>query len=98
MKLGATKRDPKFRKKTNADPKRSKPRREVPDVASESTIIKVSIDLSETMLSELDQVAILLNISRQAVMKSFIKEGLDRHFIGQRARISNTLEKSERRN
>jgi hypothetical protein len=69
-------------------PKRMKPRREVPDVSPKDEIIKVNIDLSETMLRELDQVAILLNISRQAVIKNFIKDGLDRHFLGQKARLS----------
>lgn len=68
--------------------KRSKPRREVPDISPSEQIIKVNIDLSETMLHELDSVAILLNISRQAVIKNFIKDGLDRHFLGQKARIS----------
>ena len=66
--------------------KRAKPRREVPDVQAKGEIIKVNIDLSETMLSELDQVAILLNVSRQSVIKNFIKDGLDRHFMGQKAR------------
>ncbi len=88
MKNGARQRDSQASKKATriAGAKRTKPPREVPDVPPESMIIKVNVDLSETMLSELDQVAILLNISRQAVIKNFIKEGLDRHFIGQKAR------------
>lgn len=72
--------------------KRHKPRREVPDVASVGCVIKVNVDLSETMLSELDQVAILLNVSRQSVIKNFIKDGLDKHFLGQRARFYNGKE------
>ncbi len=68
------------------DGKRTKPRREVPDVPSTETITKVNLDLSMTMLLELDQLALLLNISRQAVIKNFVKDGLDRHFLGQRAR------------
>ena len=67
--------------------RRVKPRREVPDVSAKGDIIKVNVDLSETMLHELDQVAILLNVSRQSVIKNFIKDGLDRHFMGQKARI-----------
>jgi hypothetical protein len=77
----------KQKKIHDREQKRTKPRREVPDVAPKDEIIKVNIDLSETMLRELDQVAILLNISRQAVIKNFIKDGLDRHFMGQKARF-----------
>ncbi len=66
--------------------KRTKPRREVPDVSSSEAITKVNLDLSATMLQELDQLALLLNVSRQAVIKNFVKDGLDRHFLGQRAR------------
>jgi hypothetical protein len=66
--------------------KRTKPRREVPDVSSNETPTKVNLDLSVTMLRELDQLALLLNISRQAVIKNFVKDGLDRHFLSQRAR------------
>jgi hypothetical protein len=66
--------------------KRQKPRREVPDVIATEPIIKVNVDLTATMLGELEEVALLLNISRQAVIKSFIKDGLDRHFAGQSAR------------
>lgn len=66
--------------------KRTKPRREVPDVTPSEAIIKVNLDLSATMLHELDQLALLLNVSRQAVIKTFVKDGLDRHFVAKRAR------------
>ena len=66
-------------------PKRMPPR-EVQKVASQEGIQKVNVDLTETFLSELDEIALFLNISRQAVMKNFLKDGVDRHFLAKQAR------------
>ncbi len=49
-------------------------------------IQKVNIDFGEVMLTELDGMASELNISRQAVIKMFVKNGLDNHFIARQAR------------
>ena len=67
------------------EPKRMPPR-EVRKMAGQDDIVKVNVDLTEPLLAELDEIALLLNISRQAVMKSFLKDGVDRHFLAQQAR------------
>ncbi len=42
------------------------------------TIQRVNVDFTTPMLAELDDAALELNISRQAVIKTLIREGLDR--------------------
>jgi predicted secreted acid phosphatase len=66
-------------------PKRMPPR-EVRKVAVRENILKVNVDVTESFLHELDAIAMFLNISRQAVMKTFLKEGVDRHFLAKHAR------------
>jgi metal-responsive CopG/Arc/MetJ family transcriptional regulator len=38
------------------------------------------------MLEELDQAAEDLNVSRQAVIKTLVRQALDQHYLAQRAR------------
>ena len=66
-------------------PKRMPPR-EVHKIFSNEDIVKVNVDVTEPFLHELDAIAIFLNVSRQAVMKMFLKDGVDRHFIAKQAR------------
>ncbi len=47
---------------------------------------RVNVDLSAPMLNELDREAETLNISRQAVIKSMLREALDRRYLAQQAR------------
>ena len=49
-------------------------------------IQRVNVDFTATMLSELDQAAQDLNISRQAVIKTLVRQGLDQHYVAQRAK------------
>jgi hypothetical protein len=49
-------------------------------------IQKVNIDLGEVMLGELDNLAETLNISRQAVIKMMLRQGLDNHFLAREAK------------
>jgi hypothetical protein len=51
-------------------------------------IQRVNVDFSREMLTELDEAARRLNISRQAVIKTFVREELDRRYLGQSARKS----------
>jgi len=51
-------------------------------------IQRVNVDLTATMLEELDQTARDLNVSRQAVIKTLVRQALDRHYLAQRARQS----------
>jgi hypothetical protein len=43
-------------------------------------IQRVNVDFTAEMLQELDQEAAGLNISRQAVIKTLVREGLDRRY------------------
>jgi Ribbon-helix-helix protein, copG family len=49
-------------------------------------IQRVNVDLTAAMLEELDQAAQRLNISRQAVIKTLVRQALDQHYLAQRAR------------
>jgi len=49
-------------------------------------IQRVNVDLTDLMLNELDVIARELNISRQAVIKTLLRQGLDRHYIGKSRR------------
>ena len=51
-----------------------------------STVQRVNIDFTASMLRELDREAETLNISRQAVIKSMLREALDRRYLAQKAR------------
>ncbi len=42
---------------------------------------RVNVDFTMQMLKELDDVAGELNISRQAVIKSFLRQALDQHYV-----------------
>ena len=42
---------------------------------------RVNVDFTVKMLQELDAVASELNISRQAVIKSYLRQALDRHYL-----------------
>ena len=42
-------------------------------------IKRVNVDFTADMLRELDQLAAELNISRQAVIKSYLRQALDQH-------------------
>jgi hypothetical protein len=47
---------------------------------------RVSVDFTSSMSDELDQAAGEMNVSRQAIIKSFVRQGLDQHYMAQRAR------------
>ena len=49
-------------------------------------IQRVNVDLTASMLHELDQAALELNVSRQAVIKTLVRQALDQHYMAQRAR------------
>jgi len=46
----------------------------------------VNLDLTAGMLEELDRAAQGMNVSRQALIKSLIRQSLDRHYAAQAAR------------
>jgi hypothetical protein len=48
-------------------------------------IQRVNLDLTEGMLNELDERAAELNISRQAVIKTYVRLALDQHYLAQQA-------------
>jgi len=49
-------------------------------------IQRVNVDLAAGMLEELDRAAEELNISRQAVIKTLIRQGLDRQYLARAGR------------
>jgi hypothetical protein len=49
-------------------------------------IQRVNVDLTSSMLKELDKAAQDLNVSRQAVIKALVRQALDQHYLAQRAR------------
>lgn len=53
-------------------------------------IQRVNVDLTAAMLEELDQAAHDLNVSRQAVIKTMVRQALDQHYLAHRARQSHS--------
>lgn len=49
-------------------------------------IQRVNVDFTASMLQELDQAAAELNVSRQAVIKAFVRQALDQRYLAQHAR------------
>jgi hypothetical protein len=49
-------------------------------------IQRVTVDVTASMLEELDRAAQDLNVSRQAVIKTLVRQALDQHDLAQRAR------------
>lgn len=49
-------------------------------------IQRVNLDLTAGMLQELDRAALELNVSRQAVIKTFVRQALDQHYLARQAR------------
>jgi uncharacterized lipoprotein YajG len=51
-------------------------------------IQRVNVDLASGMLEELDRAAKELNISRQAVIKTLIRQALDQQYLARGGRVS----------
>jgi hypothetical protein len=49
-------------------------------------IQRVNVDFAAPMLEELDVAAKELNVSRQAVIKTFIRQALDQHYLAEARR------------
>ena len=49
-------------------------------------IQRVNVDFTQPMLKELDQAAIELNVSRQAVIKTLLRQALDQQHLARKAR------------
>ena len=49
-------------------------------------IQRVNVDLTAAMLDELDKAARDLNVSRQAVIKTLVRQALDQHYMARQAR------------
>ena len=48
------------------------------------SVQRVNVDFTVEMLKELDEIAAELNISRQAVIKSYLRQAMDQHYIAKR--------------
>src|SRR5664279_2440102 len=53
-----------------------------------SPIQRVNVDFASPMLAELDKAAEDLNVSRQAVIKSLLRQALDQHYLAATAGTS----------
>jgi hypothetical protein len=53
-------------------------------------IQRVNVDLTAAMLEELDRAAQELNVSRQAVIKTLVRQALDHHYLAQRGKQAPT--------
>jgi len=62
-------------------------------------IQRVNVDFTLDMLKELDNIAKKMNISRQAMIKSYLRQALDQHYLAKQrqAATSGTPEHPERR-
>lgn len=49
-------------------------------------IRRVNVDFAENMLRELDGLVREMNVSRQAVIKAFLRQGLDQHYLAKKKR------------
>jgi hypothetical protein len=49
-------------------------------------IQRVNVDVTASMLEELDRAAQDLNVSRQAVIKTLVRYALDQHYLAQGSR------------
>ena len=49
-------------------------------------IQRVNVDVTASMLEELDKAAQDLNVSRQAVIKTLVRHALDQHYLAERSR------------
>ena len=49
-------------------------------------IRRVNVDFAENMLRELDGLVREMNVSRQAVIKSILRQGLDQHYLAKKKR------------
>jgi hypothetical protein len=49
-------------------------------------IQRVNVDFTASMLRELDEAAEEMNVSRQAVIKTFVRQGLDQHYVARARR------------
>lgn len=48
-------------------------------------IQRVNVDFSLDMLKELDDLARELNISRQAIIKTYLRQSLDQHYLARKS-------------
>jgi len=48
-------------------------------------IQRVNVDFTSPMLEELDRAAEALNVSRQAVIKTLLRQALDQHYLAKTA-------------
>jgi hypothetical protein len=56
-------------------------------------IRRVNVDFADDMLRELDGLVKEMNVSRQAVIKSFLRQGLDQHYLARKRRPSHAFVK-----
>jgi metal-responsive CopG/Arc/MetJ family transcriptional regulator len=56
-----------------------------------------NVDFASPMLAELDKAAHELNVSRQAVIKTLLRQALDQHYLAASAATSSTPKRAARK-
>ncbi len=54
----------------------------------QASVQRVNVDFAAPMLSELDNAAKELNISRQALIKTLVRQALDQHYVAHSAGLA----------
>jgi len=54
----------------------------------QASVQRVNVDFAVPMLNELDHAARDLNISRQALIKTLVRQALDQHYVAQSAGLA----------
>jgi hypothetical protein len=54
----------------------------------QTPVQRVNVDFAAPMLSELDNAAKELNISRQALIKTLVRQALDQHYVAHSASLA----------
>ncbi len=49
-------------------------------------IQRVNVDFTDSMLKELDEIATDVNVRRQAIIKTFLRQALDEYFPAKKSR------------
>lgn len=49
---------------------------------------RVNVDFTVPMLAELDKASQQLNVSRQAIIKTLLRQALDQHYLAEAAALS----------
>lgn len=56
------------------------------DIQVMPSVQRVNVDFASAMLSELDEISTELNVSRQGLIKTWLRDALDRYYVNKKHR------------